>query len=141
MENSTSKRLFLADALGLALLAVQLILIFRWLVPDDGFRLLVGVLAYGALSGCALWMWHGEKMAQKISDPAQWAAAIGGSVLAGSLSFVCDMVVGSINNPGLSAVKAGTRAGSPFGFMLTVLLCPGFTMVAVVGFRQLHGAS
>jgi Na+-transporting NADH:ubiquinone oxidoreductase subunit NqrB len=129
-----TRLLILADAIGFAALAVQLIFIFRWLVPEDEFRLLEGVLAYGALTVCALWMWHGEKMAQKISGPAKWAAVIGGSIFAGALSFVCDMIVGSINNPGLSAVKAGTRAGSPFGFILTVLICPGLTMVAVAGF-------
>jgi membrane protease YdiL (CAAX protease family) len=123
-----------ADVIGLVVLAVQLVLIVRWLAADDGFRLGVGVMAYLALAVCALSMWHGEKTAQQLSNSTEWAAAIAVSVLLGAIFFAVDMVVGSTNNPGVSAVEAGTRAGSPFGFVLTILICPGFTMVAVAGF-------
>jgi hypothetical protein len=55
-------------------------------------------------------------------------------VFLGALSFGGDMLVGIINYPGLSPFRAATKVDSPFGFVLTVLLCPGFTVVAVAGF-------
>jgi hypothetical protein len=103
-------------------------------MPDDGSRLPIGVLAFLVLASCALYMWHSEKITQEIYDPGEWAAAVGASVFLGALSFGCDMLVGIINYPGLSPFIAATKVGSPFGFVLTVLLCPGFTMLAVAGF-------
>ena len=132
-NSSSSQLLILPDILGLFVLAVQLIILFRWLVPDDGFRLIYGVLAYIVLAALALYAWRGKRVALKVSKPAEWAATVGASVLLGAVSFGIDVVLGSIHNPGLSPLRAGTRAGSPFGFPLTVFICPGFTMVAVAG--------
>jgi len=134
VANSSSNRLLiLPDVIGLIVLAVQLIMLFHLLVPDDGFRLISGVLAYIALGAGALYLWYGKGVALKVSKPAEWAAAIGASVLLGTVSFGIDMALGSIHNPSLSPFRAGTRAGSPFGFVLTVFICPGLTMVAVAG--------
>jgi hypothetical protein len=132
-NESPTPTLVQADAIGLAVLAVELIPVFHWLVPDDGFRLVEGMIAYGILAAGALYMWHKNEMAGKISAPNAWAAIIGASLLLGALSFGVDMILGSFQNPGLSPIEAGTKVGSPFGFMLTVLLCPGLTMVAVAG--------
>src|ERR1700690_1187022 len=38
-----------ADGIALLLIAVQLALLFWWLVPDDGSRFITGMLAYGVL--------------------------------------------------------------------------------------------
>lgn len=54
-------------------------------------------------------------------------------VVIGALSFGIDVVVGLINHPKLPPIEAGTKAGSPFGFALTAMICPGFTMLAVAG--------
>ena len=135
VKPSTLNRLSLVpDGIGLIALGVQAFLLLRWLMPDDGSRLPIGIIAFVVLALCALYMWHSEKMTQKISDPGQWAAAVGVSMFLGALSFGCDMLVGIINYPGLSPFRAATKVGSPFGFGLTVLLCPGFTIVAVGGF-------
>jgi len=135
VEHSILNRLsVLPDGVGLIALGVQAYLLFRWLMPDDGYRLPISVLGFVVLASCALYMWYSEKITQKINDLGGWAAAVGVSVLLGALSFGCDMLVGIINYPGLSPFRAATKVGSPFGFVLTVLLCPGFTMVAVAGF-------
>jgi len=44
------------------------------------------------------------------------------------------MIVGSINHPGTSPFVAGTKAGSPLGFIFTIFVCPGLTMIATAGF-------
>ena len=121
----------LDDAIGLFLVGAQLILVFRWLVPDDGTRLVAGVLAYGVLVAVALGMWHGKEASERFSDAYDWAGVVVGSILLGAMSFGVDVVVGRFTHPGMSPIEAGTKAGSPFGFMLTIFLCPGITMVAL----------
>lgn len=120
-----------ADVIGLVLIAVQLMLIFHWLVPDDGTRIVTGVFAYGILAASALGMWHGKEVSERFSDAYDWSRLTVGSILVGCLSFGVDVLVGSSTHPDMSPIKAGTQAGSPFGFILTIFLCPGITMVAV----------
>jgi hypothetical protein len=108
-------------------------LLIRWLVPDDGSRVVLGVLAYIVIAGLALYLWRKEPPVKNLSEPSEWALAIVGSVVLGGVSFGIDMLIGLFNNPKLSPIEAGTHAGSPFGFPLTVMLCPGFTMIAIAG--------
>jgi len=123
----------LADAIGLVLIAVQFILVFRWLVPNDGTRFITGGIAYAILAAVALGMWHGKEASERFSDTHDWAGVMIGSILLGCMSFGVDILVGSSTHPGMSPIEAGTKAGSPFGFILTIFLCPGVTMVAVAG--------
>ena len=134
MKNTTSNRWSaVPDVIGLLLIGVQLYWVVRWLVPDDGSRPILGVLAYLVLAGLALYLWHKEPPVEHLSEPGEWAVAILGSVLAGGVSFGIDILVGLIINPQLTPIEAGTKAGSPFGFALTVMLCPGFTMLTIAG--------
>ena len=73
-----------ADAIGLGIIAVELTILFCWLVPDDGTRVIAGIVAYGVLVWLALSMWHG-KHAAKFSDAYDWAKLFVGSILVGSL--------------------------------------------------------
>jgi hypothetical protein len=118
-----------ADAIGLVLIAAQLTLVFWWLVPDDGTRFITGMLAYGVLVALALVMWYGKE-AKRFSDAYDWVGVFFGSILLGCMSFGVDVLIGSSEYPGISPIKAGTKVGSPFGFILTIFLCPGITMVA-----------
>jgi hypothetical protein len=138
---SASSTIFsiLPDAVGLAILGVQVfvllyVLILNRALSEGDFPFAYGILSYIVLAAIALYVWYGSSFTEKVSRPIQWATAIGASILLGALSFGADMIVGLISNPHLSPIKAGTRAGSPFGFPLTVMLCPGFTMVAISGF-------
>lgn len=134
MQNAASNRWSLiSDCVGILTIGVQLYLLVWWLVPDDDSRVILGVLAYIVLAGLALYFWHKEPPAKNLSEPSEWAMAIVTSVVAGGVSFGIDMLIGLSHDPTLSPVEAGTRAGSPFGFPLTVMLCPGFTMVAIAG--------
>jgi hypothetical protein len=57
----------LADAIGLVLIAVELRLVFWWLLPDDGTRFIARMLAYGILVAPALAM-RRSKDAKRFSD-------------------------------------------------------------------------
>jgi len=129
-QSAPTHRPILADAVGLLLVAAQLALVFRWLVPDEGTRLITGILAYGVLVASALSMWHG-KAGSRFSNAYHWMGVFFGSILLGGMSFGIDILVGSVTHPGISPIKAGTKVGSPFGFILTIFLCPGVTMIAV----------
>ena len=124
-----------ADAIGLVLIAAQLTVVFRGLVPDDGTRFLAGILAYGVLVAVALLMWHGKE-AERFSDAYDWVGLFFGSILLGCMSFGIDVLIGSSEYPAISPIKAGTKVGSPFGFILTIFLCPGITMVAVASIAR-----
>ncbi len=132
-KSAPTRRTVLGDALGLAAIAIQVSVIFLWFVPDDGFRLLFGAIAYLVLAAGALYWWHGERVAAKISEPSEWALTIMVTVLGGAVSFGCDILVGLLDFSGLSPWKAATKVGSPFGFGLTLLICPGLTMLAIAG--------
>jgi hypothetical protein len=129
-QTDTTRAPVLADAIGLVLIAGQLAVVMHWLVPDDGTRLVAGLLACGVLVAVALVMWHGKE-AERFSDAHDWVGVFFGSILAGAMSFGVDVLIGSSEYPGISPFKAGTKVGSPFGFLLTIFLCPGITMVAV----------
>jgi hypothetical protein len=134
MQNATSnRRSLISDCVGILTIGVQLYLLVRWLVPNDGSRIILGVLTYIVLAGIALYLWHKEPPVKNLFEPSEWATAIVGSVVMGGVSFGIDMLIGLFDNPKLSPIEAGTKAGSPFGFPLTVMLCPGFTMLAIAG--------
>lgn len=132
-DAASNRRSLISDAVGVLAIGVQLYWVVRWLVPDDGSRLSLSVLAFIVLTGLALYFWHKNPPMEHLSSPGEWALAIPASVLIGAVSFGADVFVGMINNPKLPPIEAGTKAGSPFGFLLTVMICPGFTMLAVAG--------
>jgi hypothetical protein len=121
------------DVIGILIIGIQLYLAVHWLVPANGSRLILYILAYIVFAGVALYVWHKDPPIEHLSEPSEWAMAVVGSVLMAGVSFGIDMVIGLIENPKLTPIEAGTRAGSPFGFPLTVMLCPGFTMLAIAG--------
>jgi hypothetical protein len=122
------------DTVGLAALGLSVFLLAQWLLPDDGFRWINVGLAFIVLGAFALYLWHSDKYARKLSDAAEWMAFAGITILLGGLSFGADVIAGLISHPQLSPLDAGTKAGGPFGFLLTLFLCPGLTIVAVSGF-------
>jgi hypothetical protein len=125
-----------ADLLGLTVLAILVMVVIRWLAPNDGSRLVLGLVAYTFLAVCSLSMWHKDGASKKISKASEWAKLGAGSILVGALFFGIDMLNGKIFHSGVSPLEAGTKAGGLFGFGLTLICCPGMTMVAAAGFAR-----
>jgi hypothetical protein len=129
----TDRRVLIFDIVGVLAIGLQLAFLITVFVTDEDFRSILGVIGFLGLAGFALYLWHKDPPLEFLTRPGQWALATLGSAVLGCVSFAIDIFVGSTSNPGLSPFEAGTKAGSPFGFPLTVLLCPGFTMIAVAG--------
>lgn len=93
---------------------------------------LVWLIALPFLVGASLWAWHvSEKMRNWDSDT--WGYALLFTPLAGAVSFAIDVMIGSSNGQFKSFFEAASHAGSPFGFPLTVLICPIGTLISLGG--------
>jgi hypothetical protein len=123
-------RALFVDTYGLAVLAIQLVAVFHWLVPGDNGRVVEIALSFIVLANICFYLWHAEKSSERLSEPSDWLGLIGVSIVGAAISFGLDMRVGLVFHPKLSPIQAGTKAGGPFGFALTMLLCPGLTTVA-----------
>ena len=117
----------MSDAIGSAVLAVEataLTLALHWSIWS-------GILVFLVLIFMGFLSWYSEKSPTAAKG---WGKLALGSIVVGTLFFGCDIGIGMINNQGVSPLEAGAHAGSPFGFGLTLLVCPGITAVAVAGF-------
>ena len=87
--------------------------------------------AYALLAVLAIFTWHGEKWLNKSREVLK---AVLGSFLLGGLFFACDLILGHLNHPDLSLVEAAEQSGGPFGFWLTILVCPVMTLFLLAGY-------
>lgn len=90
---------------------------------------LVWLIALPFLVGASLWVWH-------ISDKARnwksnrWSYVLIFTPLVGAISFAIDVLIGGSNGHYKTFLESAAHAGSPFGFPLTVLICPVGTLIA-----------
>lgn len=133
----------MADLIGLAALAV-LTLILRLVVGAEDISNLFWCLIYVLLAMVALYVWHERLLnprpesswPESSKDYLNFALV---SIGIGAISFAADMLVGSMYHPDLSLIRAGTHAGGPFGFIVTIFFCPAMTFVMLAGaLRQLY---
>jgi hypothetical protein len=75
--------------------------------------------------------WHGKKWP---NESREVLVAVLGSFLLGGLFFACDLILGHLHHPDLSLVKAAEQRGGPFGFGLTLLVCPVTTLFLLAGY-------
>jgi len=94
-----------------------------------GHPWLIWVFALPVLIGASLYMWYaGEKT--RNWDRDSWGYAAIGSLIAGAVSFAIDVLIGGSHGHYKSFLETAAHAGSPFGFPLTVLICPVSTIIA-----------
>ena len=127
----------MADAIGLAALAL-LTVAMRLVVGTQDVSNLIWCFIYFFLAMVALFDWHAKSLGAKRDSiwpetSIEYLRYALISVGAGAVSFVVDIVVGSINHPDLSTFGAATNAGGPFGFFVTILICPALTFVLLSG--------
>ena len=90
----------------------------------------VWVIALPFLITGSLYLWHLSKVTRDW-DSDKWVNAMIFTPLFGAISFAIDVLIGSTNGQYKTFVDAASHAGSPFGFLLTVLICPAGTLVAL----------
>jgi tryptophan-rich sensory protein len=120
----------MADVIGVLVLAAEMMLLALIGFPFPDIPYWLWLLAYIVMAIAALYIWHNEKAPQKT---ATWLRLAAISVVLGALSFGCDVLLMHFERPNLPLIEAGKHAGSPFGFITTVAVCPGLTMIAAAG--------
>ena len=119
----------MAELIGLGVLACLLATV-RLTAGPLGMPHLTWLLIYLGLATVAEYLWHSERWPKSFKE---CLTVSGVSILVGAVFFAIDVFVGGVHHPELPWLKAGTQAGGPFGFYLTLLVCPGLTMVALAG--------
>jgi len=120
----------MADAIGLFVLA-GLFVMTLLVTPAPSMPSLLWFFVYVVLAVTALYCWRNKKSPQ---TPSGWLILALGSVIIGAVYFAIDMILGRYQHPGVSGVEAATRVGGMFGFVMTIAICPGLTMIALSGF-------
>jgi hypothetical protein len=132
LKLSQPMRAILANFISLLLLAAEVTLVLA-LPVSRGISWPVGILIYVVLACAALYVWHNNKFYD--TTPSGWLIFAAVSIPGAAISFAIDVLVGSsvMHGPAHSFLEAAEHAGSPFGFLMTILICPCFTMLAVAG--------
>jgi RsiW-degrading membrane proteinase PrsW (M82 family) len=120
----------LPDVVGLGVLAAE-VEIIGIAASSWGAPIWAWVLAYMVLAIVALFTWHGEKWPKESRKALKMVL---GSLLLGGVFLLVDVIVGHSDHPEFSLVKAAESAGGPFGFGLTMLVCPVTTAVLLAGY-------
>lgn len=51
----------------------------------------------------------------------------------GAVSFAIDLMIGTSQAPNAPIRYAVWHSGTPFGIVLTIAICPGFTLIGLAG--------
>jgi hypothetical protein len=90
---------------------------------------LVWLIALPFLVGTSLWLWHISENTRNWKSN-RWSYALLFTPLIGAISFAIDVLIGGSNGHYKTFLESAAHAGSPFGFPLTVLICPVGTLIA-----------
>jgi hypothetical protein len=121
-----------ADAIGLLVLAVLTGFVAGLVAVVYGKEDAVWSwsLGFPVLAVCSLFVWHSDKWPTEPQGILLYALlSIGG----GAAFFAIDAVLSTSRYPELPFREAIWHAGSPFGIVLTIAVCPGYTLIALAG--------
>jgi hypothetical protein len=123
---------FVADGIGVFVLAA-LAGLAAWIVAivySKEDAIWAWSLGFPLLAICGLFAWHSEKWPTDSRDALLYAL---GSLPVGVVFLFIDGLIGGSTDPKLPFRDAIWHSGSPFGTVLTIVICPGFTLVALAG--------
>jgi hypothetical protein len=93
---------------------------------------ITAMIAIPGMIAIALYAWHaGEKT--RNFDTEEWKGGAVFTPLLGCVFFAIDVFIGSTHGHYDSFFQAAFHAGSPFGIVLTMLVCPIGTTVCMGG--------
>jgi hypothetical protein len=122
-----------SDAIALTVLALELALPIAVISPAE-ISFVLWIFIYLILAIAAIYCWRNEKSPK---TPGGWLAYSIASVVFGIAFFACDIWIGGSGHPNLSLLDAAKEAVGPFGFGLTLIVCPGLTFISVAGIAGL----
>lgn len=117
------------NLVGMATLAVLLAVVIR-LAVDPSEWVGTTLLAFALAAPTALYMWRDS---DKSGGPVWWLLMALGSIAIGGVFLLVDVSFGHSKNPDASFWQAALSSGSPFGIVLTILVCPGLTSICLAG--------
>lgn len=120
----------ICDVAGLAVVVVGTGVVVWVLVSFDVLNdpWVAGLIAAPTLIGTTLYTWYASKAGQDF-DTEKWMAGTLSTPLLGAVFFAIDVFIGSTHGHYANFVQAAFRAGSPFGILLTMLVCPIGTII------------
>ena len=121
----------LADVIGVTVVALAsgMVAAALYHIQAVSQPWVVWLIALPFLIGACFWVWYVSRKTRDW-DREKWGYAVIFTPLIGAISFAIDVLVGSSNGHYRTFLEAAVHAGSPFGFPLTVLICPIGTVVA-----------
>jgi len=87
-------------------------------------------IGFPIMAICALVAWYDRRWPSDSQDVLLYGLV---SIPVGGISLAIDFLIGSSMYPQLPFRYAIWEAGSPFGIILTICICPGYTLVALSG--------
>ena len=130
-----SKKHIPADATGLLALAA-LAGVVAWplaVIYSKSDAIWAWSVGFPILAVSSLIAWHHDKWPTDSGDLLRDALI---SIPVGTISFMIDAAISTANYPRLAFRYAIWHAGSPFGIPLTIMICPGFTLIALAGIAR-----
>ena len=127
----------MADATGYFVLTAE-VLLSALVLRGAGVPAVIWIVIAVTLGVGAHFVWRSEKF-PKTAEGWLWSAT--GSVILGLVFFACDVLVGGSGHPSLPPWEAAKHPGGPFGFGLTLVVCPGLTFISIAGIARTGIAS
>lgn len=118
----------IADTIGFAVMAAVFGLLLFVFWPIAGIPPLLFVFVFLALAVSGMFIWH---HGSSPASPITWIWLAFASVAGGAVFFAIDVLIGYFNYPHLPLLEVGSKAGGFFGFLATLAICPGATIVCV----------
>ena len=122
----------MAYVVGLLVLAGLMVLTIS-VVPDFGIPTPFWFFVYIVLALICWHFWHSDKFPNKTKD---WLWFVLVSIVLGAIFFGSDMMIGHFYYPDLPVVDAAKKNGGPFGFILTLVVCPGLTIIGLASLAR-----
>ena len=118
------------NLVGMSTLALLLTVVIRIAVGASEW-VVTSLLAFAVTAPTAWFTWQEDsKSPQGIGG---WLLMAFGSIALGGIFLLIDGSIGLARNSSASLWNAATSTGSPFGFVATVSVCPGFTCICIAG--------
>jgi peptidoglycan biosynthesis protein MviN/MurJ (putative lipid II flippase) len=104
---------------------------FRWAGVLEQTRIAL-LIALPCMTGAALWAWFVNEKGRKMTAD-EWRSGVVVTLILVAVFFPIDILMGYRHGQYQNFVQAAFHAGSPFGIVLTLGVCPVGTLICLGG--------